>query len=265
LNYDLNKTRRKITYKNNNIYLPFGIMYFLKRTTKEESSIDVKKNDYYLAFKKSKIKFKILPPFKMQFTVKREKYDIFIVNSDKDKLDCQSLILHEHYLQPPNKGMFIACRFKKDIIGCCIIDELVHGNPRARLYVSPEITNANGWTREKWRDLDRSEVRKSLNLCWLSRIVVSKKYRRQGVGTKMVESLPSILSSYHPLKPNYIEVITTHEKEGNTSYSPPENNNIFCKSGYSYRHLSTHTHNVLRNGNYEPKPADRYYFWKEIS
>jgi len=242
------KSRRKIIYNQREIHLPFGIMHFIK---KDELNIIEKNTELYLADEANDINFKIYPPY--------QSGKIFIVTRDKDRLECQNLILNEHYLQPPNKGMFIAYKEKDKIIGCCVIDELIHGNPTGRKEISPELKKE--WSKQIWSSLKRDEVRNKLNILWLSRIVVDKSYWNRKIGTKLLESAIHILKEYHPKKPKFLEIIATYEKD---AFSTTKN--IFCKAGYNYTYLNKWTHNILDSdsGNFKPIPAERYYFWKKI-
>lgn len=266
MNYSLIKTRRQIKYGIDQFNIPIGLLHYFLRPEYKNAKVSQKDGKFYIETKKHQ--FVIHPPFEKKIVIQDKSYDFFIVTKDKDKIHCQSIILHEHYLQPPIRGMFIACRDRENakIVACCIIDELTYGNPKSRLIISHALTQKNAWTIENWAEQNRSTVRKELNVCWLSRIAVlnEKKYRGKGIATKMLEMIPSILAEYHPVKPHRLEVIATYAKEGKNSFEKEKN--IFCKANYRHDLLSRHTHREINSdtGNFEPKPGNRYYFWIEI-
>lgn len=266
MNYSIIKTRRQIKYGSDQFDIPIGLLHYFSRPEYKNSKVSQKDGIFYIETKKQH--FVLHPPFEKEIVIQDKNYDIFIVTKDQDKIYCQSIILHEHYLQPPNRGMFIACRDKENskIVACCIIDELTYGNPKSRSIISHALTQKNDWTIENWAEQNRSAVRKELNVCWLSRIAVlnEKKYRGKGIATKMLEMIPNILAKYHPVKPHYLEVIATYAKEGTNSFEKEKN--IFCRANYHHNLLSSYTHREINpnTGNFEPKPGNRYYFWIEI-
>lgn len=263
MDYKLIKIRRKILADKKVFLLPVGLTHYLDEPIYKNSKIILSNGLYYLGNDDNR--FIVHPNFHVKKNIGGKKYYFFNVIKDKDKIDCQNLILYEHYLKPPNRGMYFACSNGANIIGCCIIDELSYGNPKGRMNLSPSMTAENGWSNENWRSLNRAEVRKKLNVCWLSRIAVKKSYHKKGIGAEMLNLIVSMLNNYHPLKPNYLEVIATYTKEGKNIFD--ENNNVFCRSNFKYILLSKYTHDVLDSstGLYVPKPARRYYFWTEIS
>ena len=266
MNYSIIKARRQITYKNEKFDIPVGLLHYLVRPEFEDSNLFCEDGKFYIEYEANR--FVLHPSFIKKINIHDKIFDIFVVTKDQDKIECQILILNEHYLQPPNRGMFIACRDteKSKIVACCIIDEMTYGNPKGRLKISPALLKKNGWTNENWIEQDRSDVRTQLRVCWLSRLVVinDKIYRGKGIATKMIELLPDILGEYHPIRPHYLEVIATYAKEGEKSFK--EETNIYCKANYSHYFLTSYTHREINpaSGNYEPKPGKRYYFWIEI-
>ncbi len=262
MNYRLNKTRRSILYNEEREFiLPIGLAHYINKPEYKDSEVFFEKDTYYFGNKNSS--FILYPPFSKEIEINGNSYNFFIVTKDQDKIECQSLILKEHYLPPPNKGLYIACRENSEIIACCVIDELSHGNPTGRTYVSPALTKKHNWPDKQWSK-NSSNVKRELKICWLSRIVVSKKYHGQRIATHLLQLLPEVLSDYHPMNPHYLEVIATYEKEGKKSFNNEQN--MFLNSNYNCTFLSNYTHRIINpeTGNYVPTPGRRYYFWVEI-
>ena len=265
MDYTLTLSRRKLNFEGEEFLLPFGLIHYFHQNRVPNGRLRWKKRCLVLGTGKNELI--VYPRFKSKFSVPSAKnfFTIQEVVTDVEKKACIRLLLDEHYLNPPNRGLFVSCKNENnDVVGCYVLDELTYGNPRPRLNINAALTKKLGWSESNWPTLNRGEVRKMLGVLWMSRIAVSPDYQRLGIGQAMAESAIILAKTHHPIKPKLLEVIASYKAVGERSFV--EESNIFCNSGYSHELMSKVTHLEISNqtGCYEPNPGEKHYFWSKI-
>jgi hypothetical protein len=259
MDYRITRSSRKIVVGEHESLIPCGLAHYFHPKRVDQSTL--RWEGEQLIMGRDKSSFVVFPRYEAKF----KDYLIHEVVTDVDKSNCMQLILNEHYLTAPNRGMFVACKTPDDeLAGCYIIDELTYGNPKARLRVDPALSRSKSWTEVNWSEQNRSEVRTSLGILWMSRIVVASKYQGTGIGEAMAASALELVKSHHPIKPRYVEIVASYMATGEGMFD--EQSNIFCRAGYKHEFMSKSPHKTI-DGNtdcYTNSPGVKYYFWGDV-
>jgi GNAT superfamily N-acetyltransferase len=265
MDYTLKLSRRKIAFDGDEYLLPFGLIHYFQQGRVPSGRLN--RIDNKLVLGKGESEIVVHPRFKSTFRVNsiKKRFTIQEVVTDLEKKSCIRLLLDEHYLKPPNRGVFVSCIDEVgNLAGCYVLDELTYGNPKPRINIDPALAKKQGWSVENWSSLDRGNVRKKLNLLWMSRIAVSPKYQGLGLGQAMAKSALALAKTHHPIKPKLLEVIASYKSEGQGSFV--EERNIFCSAGFAHEFMSKATHDEISEETecYEPSPGEKYYFWSKV-
>jgi hypothetical protein len=197
----------------------------------------------------------------------RFKVNVFVITAHHERSQALQVIERCHYLEPPLRGMIVACKFidqntqreirKKaratdfidpwseawhdkpgGIVGCAVLDTLYHGNPLGRREI-PEISKTDlrsllrtvGAEELIWSQISRVKLLERFRISWASRFAVDAPYRGLGLSTLMAELLLVIAqrNRYPPAK--YVEVVTTVKKEDLSERGGPKD--FLIRAGYT--------------------------------
>jgi hypothetical protein len=149
----------------------------------------------------------------------RFKVNVFVITAHHERSQALQVIERCHYLEPPLRGMIVACKFvdqntqreirKKaratdfidpwseawhdkpgGIVGCAVLDTLYHGNPLGRREI-PEISKTDlrsllrsaGADELIWSQISRVKLLERFRISWASRFAVDAPYRGLGLST----------------------------------------------------------------------------------
>ena len=183
--------------------------------------------------------------------------DVWLVASDLDRIKVASVIARCHYLNPPARGMFLACRFTDpdqqsrireeagrngviedewsnawleppgDIVACASLDALFHGNPKGREEMARNLWGKAVSEKLGIAEPTRQDIVNGLGLVWASRFAVDSPYRGLGLGTVLAKELKDAARHYRAPKPRLIEVITTRPVD------TAGGDDFLCAAGYT--------------------------------
>lgn len=188
-----------------------------------------------------------------------------IVNSEFDRRSCQELLLKEHYLLPPNRGVYFVLKHETKVVACCVLDFLNFGNPRGRYFIDEQTSKGCGLDVDGWgaASLDKhKELQEQLNLIWVSRIARDEEYSSHRLGTVLIDELLKALPSALPNKYKYVEIIRT--------LPVGDDRGVDFLCGLGFRKILLSTENSLvppgASKEFHPKPqlCEKVYYWKEI-
>lgn len=212
--------------------------------------------------------------------------------ADLERFRARQVIEREHYLVATGRGMLLVCSFVDEedhksirrwgienlrkahisvdpavahsqlrgIVGVAVLDALYHGNPKDG---RAEFANAALGT-SRWRDTwTRAEIVQKLRLAWASRFAVEAPYQGLGLGTLLARYLKIVARHYRAPAANFIEVITTEEKDAAFG-----SNNFLISAGYQQapEPLKSGPLRVLNfeSGDYENVRAVKKYYFADL-
>lgn len=215
---------------------------------------------------------------------------LWTVQSDLDHLASRQVIQRVHYLSDSGRGMILACAFEDPdaqvavrkraqrppisvkrldpswllpaggIIGCAVLDTLLHGNPIAG---RSEIASALHWPKT-WTGWSRSEIVRKMRVAWGSRFAVDRPYQALGIGTVLAKHLKKVARRYRAPSADFLEVITTRSKDDEAS----EKRDSLIQAGYvrMFDKMESNSMMVmnLSTGYREPKSAVKYYYFADL-
>ena len=265
-------TGRLETNERGSLFLPFGLVHKYQRAVSSgnwEFREDANAGILYLD--NGVRKLQIYPAYSKKVNSTGAKNDLIfcIVNSEQDRRACLELILKEHYLTTPTRGVFFALKDKEKVVACCVLDDLKFGNPKGRFKIDEGLATSMGLSLETWgkgfsdgelRERQREYIDK-LGVIWVSRIARDSSYRGRGLGELVVEETIKAVPAVFPDSYGYIEVIRTLP-------SKSKKIDFLEKAGFSRFPLARNK--LLRylgstNQLYPSRErCDRVYYWKRL-
>ncbi|MDD1137070.1 hypothetical protein M5G22_05835 [Pseudomonas sp. TNT2022 ID233] len=209
------KSRRIIILnKKESFHIPFGLVHAYKEfITKEGAELKRDKNNILCLHSKEKT-IQLYPCYSKKTNIKidNKALTFTIVNSEIDKRACQRLMLTEHYLPPPTRGVYFALKKQNKIIACCVLDILNFGNPKGRFYIDKNLSESFDIDINSWGSTpleNHAKLQKSLQLIWVSRIARDTEYKNMRLGSTLIQEILSAIPSVFPQTYKYIELIRT--------------------------------------------------------
>ncbi|MFG0632213.1 hypothetical protein ACF8K2_12260 [Pseudomonas sp. xss_2] len=213
MNIQTNRRILRIT-NHGEIPLPFGLTKAYKEIIKQPNAtlhVSEKKVIYIEA---QGMKIQLYPPYSKKIKTPHTSHSLTftIVTSERDRRACLAILLNEHYLPPPNRGIYFAVKDKENIVGCCILDTLNFGNPKGRYYIDPALSDQLNLHLTHWSSMP-SDVRHlfktQLGLIWVSRIARDRNYKHMGLGALLIQETIAAIPCLLPNAPKHIEIIRT--------------------------------------------------------